>query len=121
MACLAAPFSMIRLLIGYDQIRTIRGSESQSVSNQREGLDTSCSPKLKRHRPGVPVEGEKIPFKWGGKSEREGFDSSGFAAYVLRAPGYLRTPKGIGPVFSVRRSPATSPRAGDLLSTIAAS
>ena len=35
------------------------------------------------------IKSKNIPFKWGGKTEKEGFDSSGFPAYILNKIGLL--------------------------------
>jgi cell wall-associated NlpC family hydrolase len=59
---------------------------------------------------------KKIPFKWGRKSEREGFDSSGFAAYVLARAGVLTNPeKYWSGLLRETFKTVSSPSAGDLV------
>ena len=36
---------------------------------------------------------QKIPYKWGGKNPRDGFDSSGYVAYILAQIGAIDDPQ----------------------------
>jgi len=89
----------------------------RAVSRQREELGASGSPKLKAALDlALQLRDKKIPFKWGGKSEKEGFDSPAFAAYVLARAGVLSNPDKYwsGPLRQ-KFPPVSTPSPGDLV------
>src|SRR5262249_38864012 len=67
------------------------------------------------------LKDKRVPFKWGGRSETEGFDSSGFAAYVLSKVGMLSNPEKsysslLRKTFERPPNPqSTDPQVGDLV------
>jgi len=79
-------------------------------------------PEIARER-GIPLAGREIirlahkqlgvPYRYGGKSPRTGFDCSGFTNYVYRRAGY-GIPRGARNQYRALR-PVRIPRVGDLV------
>ena len=65
----------------------------------------------------ISLKQQNIPFKWGGKTQSEGFDSSGFVAYLLHKHNIIKDNYKAYWSGKIREEfPSTnSPKVGDLI------
>jgi cell wall-associated NlpC family hydrolase len=97
----------------------------RAIDEATSGLANSQTTYLNRISPGkrreamelaFKLKDKNIPFKWGGKTESDGFDSSGFAAYVLSRVGALKNPeKYYSGLLQQTFKPPQKPEIGDLV------
>ena len=115
---------------GVAALRRARATEKdpavqRAIDEATSGLANGQTTYLNRISPGKRREAmelafklkeKNIPFKWGGKTESDGFDSSGFAAYVLSRVGALKNPeKYYSGLLQQIFKPPQKPEIGDLV------